>query len=67
MISLIAEGPTGISMMSAAGTLIGIANGIAFGSTINTVIVAAKAGMYGAGGANIIGAGVNIIGGVGGA
>ena len=67
MISLIAEGPTGISMMSAAGTIIGVANGIGFGSTINTIIVAAKAGMYGAGGANIIGAGVNIIGGVGGA
>lgn len=63
-ISLIAEGPTGIQLLSASGTIIGVGNGIGFASTINTVIVAAKAGMYGAGGANIIGAGVNMIGGL---
>lgn len=63
-ISLIAEAPAGIQMLS-AGTIVGVGNGVGFASTINTMIVAAKSGMYGAGGANIIGAGVNIIGGLG--
>lgn len=64
-ISIIAESPAGIQLLSATGTIIGIGNGVGIASTINTVIVAAKSGMYGAGGANIIGAGVNMIGGLG--
>ena len=64
-ISIIAESPAGIQFLSASGTIIGIGNGVGIASTINTVIVAAKSGMYGAGGANIIGAGVNMIGGLG--
>jgi hypothetical protein len=64
-ISIIAEGP-GITMKSYAGTLIGSGRGVGFGSTTNTAISADKVGIYKAGSANQIGAGVNIIGKVGG-
>lgn len=64
-ISIIAEGP-GITMKSYAGTLIGSGIGVGFGSTTNTAISADKVGIYKAGSANQIGAGVNIIGKIGG-
>ena len=63
-ISLIAESPAGIQILATTGTIIGIGNGVGFASTINTVIVAAQAGLYGASSANVIGAGVNLIGGL---
>ena len=44
-ISLIAEAPTGIQMLS-AGTIVGVGNGVGFASTINTIIVAAKSGVW---------------------
>lgn len=64
-ISLIAESPAGIQLLSAAGTIIGIGNGIGFASTINTAIVSAKGNILAAPGVNLLGAGVNIIGGLG--
>lgn len=67
IVSIIAEGP-GIMMESMSGMIAGAATaGVGFISTANTMIVAAKTGMYAAGAANMIGAGVNIIGGPGGA
>ena len=63
-IMLIAEGPTGIEMMSPTGTIIGEAAGIDFTSTAHTIISAAGCNSVIADGANIIGAGVNMIGGM---
>ena len=62
-ISLIAETSIGIQMLS-AGTIFGTGNEIGFSSTGNTMIEAAESGVYNAHGANFIGAGVNIIGGI---
>ena len=66
-ISLIAESPAGIQMVSATGTILAVSNGFGTLSTTNTVIVSAKANAIGATGVNTLAAGVNIIGGVAGA